>query len=82
MANEETGLRLTPEQFDEFLRAVVESVGGVSALAKRSTVDKSNISKMVRGIKKPQPLLLRALKIREERVYILPEYWAEWFKQR
>jgi hypothetical protein len=80
MANEEAGVKLTAEQFDEFLKAVVEAMGGVSALAKRSTVDKSNLSKMVRGLKKPQPLLLKALKIREERTYILPPHWAKWFK--
>jgi len=55
-------------------------MGGVSALSKRSTVDKSNISKVVRGKKWPQPLLLKALKIRDERTYILPPHWAEWFK--
>jgi hypothetical protein len=81
MDNQETGKRITQAEFDEFLRAVVEAIGGVSAFSKRTTVDKSNLSKIVRGRKKPQPLLLKALKISEERTYILPPHWVKWAEE-
>ena len=43
MANEEAGVRLTAEQFGQFLQAGAEAMGGVAAPARRSTVDKSNM---------------------------------------
>lgn len=74
---------LTEDEFREFLRVVVEQVGGVAEFCRSTGVDRSMVHKVLRGELPPQPNLLRHMTasgqgIEELRVYALPEGWVKW----
>ena len=83
MTNSKTSVKaLSEAEFQDFLRAVIEASGGLGALSRQTTLDKTNLSKSVRGKRKPGPMLLKSLGIRAQTVYILPARWVEWLDSR